>query len=153
MTGMMNAAPDDMQLGMTTYPSDNPQVSNFIRASMYFSITTQSDNPQTAAEFIDFWTNSIEVNQIISAERGIPASTVVADAIAPYFNEANQIASAFVEFVGTPGNSTPVNPPRPEGAGEIVDYLRLLTENVGHGQMTARQAAEAFFSFGNSVLN
>ena len=153
MTGMMNAAPDDMVLGMTTYPSENPQVSNFIRASMYFSITTQSDNQQTAAEFINFWTNSVEVNHIIMAERGIPASTVVADAIAPDFNEANQIASAFVEFVGQPGNSTPVNPARPEGAGEIVDYLRLIMENIGHGQMTAQQAGEAFFSFGNSMLN
>jgi multiple sugar transport system substrate-binding protein len=153
MTGMMNAAPDDMQLGMTTYPSENPQLSNYIRASMYFSITTQSENPQTAAEFINFWTNSIEVNRIIMAERGIPASTVVADAIAPDFNEANQIASAFVEFVGQPGNSMPVNPPRPEGAGEIVDYLRLLMENVGHGAMTAQEAGEAFFSFGNNILN
>jgi len=152
MTGMMNAAPDDMVMGMTTYPSENPQASNYIRASMYFSITTQSDNPQTAAEFINFWTNSIDVNRIIMAERGIPASTVVADAIAPDFNPANQIASAFVEFVGSPGNSTPVNPPRPEGSGEIVDYLRLMMENIGHGSMTAQEAAEAFFNFGNNIL-
>ncbi|MDR2183166.1 MAG: extracellular solute-binding protein [Clostridiales bacterium] len=153
MTGMMNVAPEGMQMGMTTYPSENPQLSNYIRASMYFSITTQSDNPQTAAEFINFWTNSIEVNRIIMAERGIPASAVVADAIAPDFNEANQIASYFVDFVGQPGNSTPVNPPRPEGAGEIVDNLRLMMENVGHGAMTAQEAAEAFFNFGNSILN
>ena len=153
MTALMNAAPEGMQLNFTTPPSENPQISNFVRASMYFAITTHSDIPQTAAEFIDFWVNSIEVNQIISAERGIPVSTVVNDAIAPYFNEANQIAAAFIDFVGTPGNSTPVNPPRPEGAGEIVDYLRLLTENVGHGAMTAQEAGEAFFAFGNNILS
>jgi len=153
MTGMMNAAGDEFVMGMTTYPSENPQLSNYIRASMYFSITTQSDNPQTAAELINFWTNSVEVNRIIMAERGIPASAVVADTIAPDFNPANQIASAFVDFVGSPGNSTPVNPPRPEGAGEIVDYLRLMMENIGHGNMTAAEAAQAFYDFGNSILN
>ena len=151
LAGFLAVAPEGMELGMTTYPSVNPQVSNFIRASMYFSITSQSDHPQEAAQFINFWTNSVDVNRVILAERGIPASAVVADAVSGDLNEANQIAQAFVDFVAD--NSTPVNPPRPEGAAEIVAELRVLTEAVGHGQMTAQQAAEAFFSFGNSILN
>ena len=150
LAGLMNVAPEDMELGMTTYPSTNPLISNFIRASMYFSISAHSDHPNEAAELINFWTNSVDVNRIILAERGIPASTVVADAIAPDFSPANQAAQAFVEFVA--GNSTPVNPPRPEGAAQIVDHLRSLVEHISHGTMTAQQAAEDFFSFGNNIL-
>lgn len=152
LSGLQGVAPEGMVLGITTYPSENPAQSNFVRAAMYFSITTHTDNPAAAAALINFWTNSVEANSVLLGERGIPASSVVTEAIAPLTGEAGQRMADFVAKVSAPGNSSPVNPPRPEGSGEIVDHLRFLIENITHGTMTPEAAAEDFFNFGNNIL-
>jgi multiple sugar transport system substrate-binding protein len=43
---------------------------NYLKPSMFFSITSQAKNPDAAAMFIDFFTNDIEANKILMAERG-----------------------------------------------------------------------------------
>ena len=152
LIGLQNTAPDDMTLRMTTWPSENPRVGNYMRASMYFAVTAHSDNLDEAVELINFWTNSREVNEIIQAERGIPISTVVFDQIAHTLPVPQQLAAEFVDFVAD-GNSTRVNPPRPEGSQEIVAELHRLTDMIAFGQMTPAQAAQDLVSFGNSILN
>jgi len=151
LIGLQNAAPDDMELRMTTWPSENPRVGNYMRASMYFAVTAHSGNVDAAVELINFWTNSMEVNEIIAAERGIPISTVVFDAIAHTLPVPQQLAAEFVDFVAD-GNSTRVNPPRPDGSQEIVSELHRLTDMVAYGQMTPAQAAADLFEFGNRLL-
>jgi multiple sugar transport system substrate-binding protein len=154
MLSGLQAAMDDAQegvvLGITTYPSDNPQLSNYIRASMYFSISAGTAHAEEAATFVNFWTNSVAANEILLGERGIPASQVVSDAIIPLTGEVGEKMSDFVAMVAD--YSSPVNPPRPEGAGDIVDFLRLMIERLTHGEVTAAEAAEEFFDYGNSIL-
>ncbi|MCL2703345.1 MAG: ABC transporter substrate-binding protein [Defluviitaleaceae bacterium] len=152
LTGLQNAAEEGVTLGMTTMPSDNPAASNYFRASMYFAITSQTQNAEAAAAFISFWTNSFAANQILLTERGVPISTVVADAIYEYFTESDRTASEFLEFVTSPGNSTPVNPARPPRSGDIVAHLNYLAESVALGNYTAEEAAQNFYDFGNGVL-
>jgi len=150
LVGLQNAAPDGMELALTTWPSSNPQRGNYMRASMYFSITRHSNHPEQAARLLDFWTNSIEVNEIIQAERGIPISTRVYDAIAHTFPISQQQAAEFVDFVAV--NSTRVNPPRPDGSAEVVSELLRLTDLLAYGMTTPQQAAQDIISFGNNIL-
>ncbi|MCL2016844.1 MAG: ABC transporter substrate-binding protein [Defluviitaleaceae bacterium] len=151
IVALSDAAPDGTMLAMTTYPSTNPTVSNFGRASMFLSITTQSENVDDAAALIDFWLNDIRPHQIMMAERGVIPNTEIANIIYPALPVLNQVQSEFVSWMGD--NSTPVNPPRPEGSAEIIDELVRITELVALGQLTPQQAATDFFNFGNSRLN
>jgi len=151
LIGLQTAVGPDIDLRITTWPSENPQVGNYMRASMYFSVTSHSSNPQAAAEFINFWTNSAAVNEIIQAERGIPISTVVFDEIAHTLPASQHLAAEFVDFVAD-GNSTRVNPPRPEGSQEIVSEIHRLTDMIAFGQMTPAQAAADLVEFGNRIL-
>ena len=152
IVALANNAPEGVELNLTTYPSTNPPVANFGRASMFLSITTQSDNIDEAAALIDFWLNDQRPHDIMMAERGVIPNTVVANAIYPSLPYLNQLQSEFVSWMGA-GNSTPVNPPRPEGSAEIIDELIRITELVAMGQLTPQQAAQDFFDFGNSRLN
>jgi multiple sugar transport system substrate-binding protein len=150
LTSFANAAAEGTELAMTTYPSSNPGRSNFVRSSMYFSISAHGNNQDAAAALINFWVNSVDANRIMLGERGVPTSTVVADAIA---SDMTPVGVQIAEFVGmVANNSTPVNPPRPGAASEIIEQLRILTEAVGNGTMTGQAAAAEFFSFGNEVL-
>jgi len=149
LTGLQDSAPDGMELSMTAYPSANPAESNYVRASMYFSIAEATENVDAAAALISFWTNSVDANKIMLGERGVPASGVVAEALTGDLTPEAQIMFGFVQRM-TENTSVPYAL-RPAAAGEINDQLRLLVENVYAGK-TAADAAQELVDFGNNLL-
>ena len=72
---------------------------------------------------IDFFTNSVDANKILLAERGVPASTVVADAIAPDLDAGTQSGMTFIKNVIAP-NCSQINAAPPEGRAALLwsDY-------------------------------
>ena len=152
MAALQSAAPEGMEIGISTWPSLDTKKSNYLKPSQFFSITTDSKNADEAAKVIDFLTNSVECNNILLAERGIPLSTTVAEAISPNLNEANQQVVDYINNTVTP-NSSPVNPPAGNGASEVNDLLNQLEEKVCYGQMTAEEAGEQLFTQGTSILS
>ena len=152
INGYINDSPEWMEIGMTTYPSTNPQVANFGRASMFLSMTTHSDHPDAAAEFISFWMNSLEAHQHMLGERGVIVNPRIADAVYDMLAEGPRRQTEFVGWVND-GNSTPFNPTRPEGAAEVIAQLNDFRDAVTHGQLTPEQAAEQFYAVANNILN
>ena len=151
VNGYIADSPPDMQISMTTYPSTNPRVSSFGRASMFLAITTHSDHPDEAASFINFWLNSVAAHEIMLGERGFIVNTAVASAVYDQLPVGGQMQSEFVGWTND-GNSTTFNPLRPDGAGEALQILRDTVEQLMNGQLTPQQAAEQFFTQGNAVL-
>lgn len=152
MSALQSAAPEGMEIGISTWPSLDAKKSNYLKPSQFFSITTDSQNPEEAAKVIDFLTNSVECNNILLAERGIPLSTTVVEAVSPNLDEANQRVIEYINNTVTP-NSSPVNPPAGDGASEVNDLLNQLEERVCYGQMSAEEAGEQFFTQGTSILS
>jgi len=150
ITGLQNAAPEDMVLAMVHYPSHNPAQSNYVRASMYFSIAATSDNVDAAAALVSFWTNSIAAHTVMLGERGVPASEAVVDAIAPNLSEVAQIMFDFVSVVQDA--ATVPYALRPAAAGEINSQLRLIVDEIAGGVRTPADAAADFAAFANSRL-
>jgi len=151
-TGFQDAAGDTKALGLTTYPSDNPKASNIIRAAMYFSISTHAtrEEQEAGAALIDFWTNSVEANEILAAERGIFVSNAVMEALEDKMPESIAKQSDYLEMLAV--NSSPPNPPSPAGATQVIDLLRTLCEEVTNGVTTPQDAAERLFSEGNTMI-
>jgi len=135
---------------MAHYPSHNPAQSNYVRASMYFSIAANSPNVDAAAAFISFWTNSIAAHTVMLGERGVPASTTVVDAIGPNLSEVAQIMFDFVSLVQDA--ATVPYALRPAAAGEINSQLRLVVDEVAAGVRTPADAAADFAAFANNLL-
>ena len=148
LNGYMNDSPDWMEIGMTTYPSINPQLGNFGRATMFLTITTHSDLQDEAAAFINFYMNTPAVHEVVMGDRGVVVNSVVADAIAPILTVGSQRQAEFVDWIYTPGNSSPYDPLRPAGHNQLLDYLRLIIEDVTRLNITAREAAERFAAEG-----
>ena len=151
MGAMQNAAPEGMEVGITTWPAVDPQKSNFLKSSQFFSVSTHGQNTEEAVKILDFLTNSMEANDILLGERGVPASSVVAAEIAPKMSEVDQKVVAFINDVVTP-NSSPIDPPQPDGASEVYDVLNKTVEKVCYGEMDAQQAAEYFFAEAEKIM-
>lgn len=151
LSAIQAAAPEGMELGITTWPSDNTQKSNYLKPGQFFSVSCDSKDPAEAAKVIDFFTNSVEANEILLAERGVPASAAVADAIAPKLDAGTQMGMTFISEVITP-NCSQINAAPPEGTSEAINLLKQLEEQLCYGQMTAAEASEQFFTQGNAFL-
>lgn len=151
LTAMQNAAPEGVEIGISTWPSPDPVASNFLRPSQFFSVTRDSKDPEEAAKVLDFVTNSIEANDILLGERGVPVSTTVAAAIAPKLSELEQVVIEYINNVVTP-NSSPINPPAADTASEVFDLIDKLEERLVYGEITSKEAAAELFEKGNEIM-
>lgn len=151
LVAMQNAAPEGTDIAMTTFPSDNPEASNYLKPSQFFSISADSKNPEESAELINYITNSVDCNNVLLGERGVPVSSVVSEAIAVNQTADEQEVVSYINEVVTP-KSSKINPPTPGNASEVFSLIDSLTEQVLYGQLTAEEAAEQLFTQGNGYL-
>lgn len=151
LTAIKNAAPEGVEIGITTWPSANPQKSDYLKPSQFFAISTDSVNPKEAAKLLNYITNSVDCNNVLLAERGIPLSSSVAETIAPNLDENSQEVIDFIYNVVDP-NSSQVNPPSADGSSEVNDLINKLEEQVCYGQMSAEEAGAQLFEQGNSIM-
>lgn len=149
LTTLTNVAPDGVEIGITTWPSSDPAKSDFLKPAMFFSVTTGAgENEEAAVRVINYLLNSRPANELMLAERGIPASAAVAGAIAPLLDQRGQTITAFINDVVTP-NSSNVSPSDPEAATELYNYADELVGKILDGEMTAAEAAQELFEKGN----
>lgn len=153
LSAMVAAAPEGMEIGITTWPSENPQKSNFLKPSQFFAVSRDAgENEAEAVKVVNYLLNSEDANKILLGERGVPASSVVASAIAPLQDETAQVVTKYVNDVVTP-NSSAISPAIPDGANEVYDYYNQLVDKILYGQMTAQEAAEDLFKMGNQIMS
>ncbi|NLM13355.1 MAG: extracellular solute-binding protein [Epulopiscium sp.] len=151
LTAVQNAAPEGMEIGITTWPADNPKAANYLRPSQFFSVTVDSKNPEEAVKFLNFFINSVEANNILLGERGVPPVASVAEAITPQLSDQEKLVIDYINNVVTP-NSSPINPPAPDSAVEIFDLIDKLEERLCYGEITAAEAAQELFEQGSKIM-
>ena len=152
LTATKNAAPEGMEIGMTTWPSADPAKSDYLKPSQFFSITVDSANPDEAAKVLDFITNSVDCNNILLGERGVPISSEVANAIGENLTEDDRTIISFINDVVTPNSST-ISPPAPAAASEAYSLNKQLVEKVCYGELTAADAAQQMFDEGGAIMS
>lgn len=151
LMAMQNAAPEGMEVGITTWPSPDPTKSGYLKSSQFFSIGAHTKNVEEAVKVLNFLTNSQDANDILLGERGVPASSVVAEAIAPKLSDIDQEVIRFINEVVTP-NCSPINPPQPDGASEVFNLLSQVVEKVCYQQLDAVEASQEFFDGANKIM-
>ena len=147
LTSLQTAAPEGVEIGITTIPTNDPEKSNYLKPAMYFSISADTKEPDAAVALLNYLINSTDANEILLGERGIPASAAVSDAILGLLTEQEQMSFAYVNEVVS-ANCSPINPPDPEGSSELSDTLKKIEEKVGYGECTAQEAAEEYYTKG-----
>ena len=148
------AAGEDRDLVLHPLPRpEGGQSENYLKPSMYFSITAGCPNPEEAAKFIDFFTNSTEANDILLAERGVPISSAVREHLLPQLDPVNAATFEFLEQVAE--DASPIFPPDPPGFSDFLNnvWLPLFVDPVLFGQTTAADAAPLLREEGNIIFS
>jgi multiple sugar transport system substrate-binding protein len=146
-----NAAGGKLGMCMNPAPAGAQRNTMYLKPSQFFTIAETSQNKDTAVAFLDFFTNDIECNKILLAERGIPVSTVVADGIKSEVDEQTVLVFDYIAEVGKV--ATPIDPPNPPGAGEMDIYLKQLSEQIRYGAIDAEKATTTFMTDAKKILD
>lgn len=151
MTAFTAAAPEGMEIGITTWPSEDPQKSNYLRTGPLLAVSADCENPKQAVRLINWILNSEECNKVLLDERGVPASKKIGEVIAPYLDDVSNAVVNYINNVVSL-NSTPINPPAAAGANEVYDIQARLEEQVLYGLITPEEAAKQLFEEGNEAM-
>jgi len=151
LTAMQQAAPEEMELEYSTWPAKNPKQADFLHPSMFFSVASGSSSKEEAVKVMNYLINDIDCNNVLLAERGVPAPVNVADAIAPLLPEESQKEITFINEVVTPNSST-ISPCSPAGAAEVFSLMDDLVEKILYGQLTSAEASAELYNQGNAIL-
>ncbi|MCM3164185.1 ABC transporter substrate-binding protein [Metabacillus litoralis] len=137
-------------LKIQNMPGPNTSDGLYLKPSMFWSVAENSEHKEAAAKFIDFFVNNEEANKLILGDRGIPGSSVVKEALKPVLSPEQVQVFDSVEWAEQ--NSSAFDGPDPVGAGEIIEMLDSLSEQMNYGQLKVEDAAKQFSQQAESIL-
>ena len=149
------AEADGIELGITSWPENNPTTANYLKPSQFFSVTTDTQNPDLAVAILNYMINDVDANTLLRAERGIPANSDVAEAIADAVSETDKTYPVIVEYLDfVADNSTSIFPPLPGYAGTVnTDVIESLSSEAldPETSYSAAELGEEFVDGANDV--
>jgi multiple sugar transport system substrate-binding protein len=147
ITPLLAASGSDLRL--LQLPGNAEAAANFIKPSMYWVISSQSEHPAEAATLVDFLVNHEAAADILGTERGIPANPAMREHVAADLDEGGHLAVDYMESAAA-GPAVVVTPP---GGSGFDPMIQRYTQEVMFGERTPQEAAEAFIDELKSEIN
>ncbi len=124
----------------------------WMKPGMFFCIAETSTVKQEAAEFINWFVNSEEANEILNAERGTPVSSAIRQYLIDGGKMGEQQIAMFegVDAAAELCGETPA--PDPAGISEVNEAFKNAANSVYYGQASAEDAAATFREEANAIL-
>lgn len=124
----------------------------WLKPGMFFSIADTSNVKKEAAQFINWFINSKEANDIMMAERGTPVSSEIREHLLGAGKLAQQQRDMFryVDEAMPLCGDTP--DPDPVGMSEVNAAFKNAAAKAFYGQLSNNEAAAAFREEANTIL-
>ncbi len=124
----------------------------WMKPGMFFAVAETSKVKQEAAEFINWFINSEEANDIMRAERGTPVSAVVRQHLIDSGSLGAQQAAMFEGIAAASKLCGETPKPDPAGISEVNEAFKKAANSVYYGQASAKEAAEKFRKEADAIL-
>lgn len=152
LTALRAAAGEERNFALNHLPRpEGGKPLNYPRPAMFFSVTAHAKNPQEAARFLNWLTNSVEANEILMADRGVPISAGVREGLKSHLDAAQ--VEMFDYLARVVADGSPVPPPDPAKRREVYDYYESeVRDQILYGLVTPEEAVPAFREVANEIL-
>src|SRR5215204_2742245 len=112
------------------------------KASMLWSASAKTKNPEAAVAWIDWFANSPEAANIDKAERGIPPNSEILAEVTPKLSAAQKTVAKYITDIKPEVGETPIAPP--PGGGTIGELLTRHGTDAIYGRASTAEAAQKF---------
>lgn len=134
------------ELSMLRFPSLAGKATErkaWYKASMLWSASSKTKNPEAVTALIDWWVNSPECAAINLAERGVPCNSEILAEITPKLDKVQQTVVKYIQDIKPELATTPIA--APAGGGNTIGALLLRYEtDVLFGKSSTADAAQKF---------
>ena len=122
-----------------------------VRSSQQMSMYKESENKEIAANFINFFVNSIEANKILNCERGVSINSDVLAALKADTEKTDEITGkvyTIIDLIGSFPDAANSSPAEPAANEEISDTLKkTYFQGLAEGKFaSAQEAADKFWA-------
>ena len=150
LVAMVKAADRPLSLAMIPSLKGEKKPGHYLKPSMFFSVAKSSKNVSEAVQFINYFTNDVEANKVLMAERGVPISSKVREALEPSLSDVQKTIFEYINLVIE--NSSPIDPPDPAGHSEVDKLLDNIQAEMLYEKITLEEGAEKFRTRANQIL-
>jgi multiple sugar transport system substrate-binding protein len=153
IVAVWNAAGEDRNLIMVHPPRPKGgTAANYVKPGQFLSVTAHAKHPKEAAMFIDYFTNSVEANKVLLAERGVPISSVVAEGLTELLTPSQ--LQMFQYMARVEKDSSPLPPPDAIKHAEVINnvYWPEFMDPILYGQMSAEDGVKRFRELASEIL-
>ncbi len=146
------------QQGRTLALAPLPRVSkdgnagSVIQSSQMLCVSQDSKNKEAAAAFISWFENDVDCNNILQAERGIPANENVRAALSGAATPGQQIMYDYVDRVSKMPTPKEYNVLSPNGQDQVQDNYLNYIQQVVNGEITASEAAKKTYEDAKAIF-
>jgi multiple sugar transport system substrate-binding protein len=141
----VNAAAGGTEMKLLRGPSLTGKATErktWYKASMLWSASSKTKNPEAAVKWINWFANSTEAADIDLAERGIPANTDVLAHVKSKISPAQQTVAKYITEIKPELGPTPIAPP--PGGGTLGAVLLRYGTDILFGRSNPADAATKF---------
>jgi pectin-derived oligosaccharide transport system substrate-binding protein len=145
LEAISNAAGGDYLMKILRGPSTTGKATErktWYKASMLWSASAKTKNPEAAVAWINWFANSQEAADIDKAERGIPPNSELLAGVTPKLSEAQKVVAKYITDIKTEVATTPIAPP--PGGGTIAEILFRHGIDALFGRASTAEAAQKF---------
>lgn len=149
----LSSVNDNLKIVTPPLSDDSDDKGLWMKPGMFFSISENSKVKKEAAEFIDWFINSEEANDLMMAERGTPASSKIRQHMidSGKLNTQQQEMFQYVDDAAVLCGETPA--PDPVGMAEINEAFKNVANSAFLGQATPEEAAKGFREQTEQILS
>ena len=123
-----------------------------IQSSQMLCVSQDSEHKEAAAAFISWFENDIDCNNILQAERGIPANEKVRAELSGAATPGQQIMYNYVDKVSQMPTPAEYNVLSPDGQDQVQDNYLNYIQQVVSGEITAEEAAEKTYADAQAIF-
>ncbi|WP_130837664.1 ABC transporter substrate-binding protein [Lachnoclostridium sp. Marseille-P6806] len=123
-----------------------------IQSSQMLCVSEDSEQKEAAAAFISWFENDIDCNNILQAERGIPANEDVRAALSANTTEGQKIMYDYVDRASKLPMPEEYNVLSPDGQNEVQDNYLNYIQQVASGELTAEEAAQKTYDDASAIF-
>jgi multiple sugar transport system substrate-binding protein len=133
------------EISMHRYPTISGNVAErnaWYKASMLWSASAKTKNPDAVVAFINWLVNTPEAANINLAERGMPANGEIQEGITAKLSKEQQTVQKFLTDIKPELADTPIAPP--PGGGKADEIMQRFGSEVLFGRQSSAEAAQGY---------